>query len=254
MRKTPSDAENCHDSPLIARMPGSKIRNCDHKEFEQVKMRTDTNKDGEAIEKTLEGEYWYWEYDNREGVSDLQVFRNIETALRRAGWTIDWSASPEWITAHKGATWYALEAGGDSYSQTILTVKAMEQEVTAAASQIRDELSKTGRIAIYGIQFETGKSAILPESEGVLEEVRKVLEQNESWKIRIEGHTDNVGQKAANQTLSDRRAQAVMGWLLAHGIDASRLNAKGYGDTRPVADNGGEEGRAKNRRVELAKI
>jgi outer membrane protein OmpA-like peptidoglycan-associated protein len=109
-------------------------------------------------------------------------------------------------------------------------------------------------MAIYGIQFETGKAAILPASEGVLAEVQKMLEQNESWRIRIEGHTDNVGQKAANQTLSDKRAQAVMGWLLAHGIDASRLTAKGYGDNRPVADNGAEEGRAKNRRVELAKM
>lgn len=130
----------------------------------------------------------------------------------------------------------------------------MPQEVTAGDSQIQDELLKTGHTAIYGIQFEKGKSVILPESEGVLEEVRRVLEQNESWKIRIEGHTDNAGQKAANQTLSDKRAQAVMGWLLAHGIDASRLTAKGYGDNRPVADNGAEEGRAKNRRVELAKM
>jgi outer membrane protein OmpA-like peptidoglycan-associated protein len=130
----------------------------------------------------------------------------------------------------------------------------MQQEVTADASQIQDELSETGHMTIYGIQFETGKAAILPASEGVLAEVQKMLEQNESWRIRIEGHTDNVGQKAANQTLSDKRAQAVIGWLLAHGIDASRLTAKGYGDNRPVADNGREEGRAKNRRVELAKM
>ena len=249
------DAENCHDSPLIARMPGSKINGCDHKEFEQVKVRMGTNKDGEAIEKTLEGEYWYSDYGNREGVSEIQVFRNFETALRRAGWTIDWSESPGRITAHKAGTWYILEENGsNTYFQTILTVKAMQQEVTADASQIQDELSKTGHMAIYGIQFETGKSAILPASEGVLEEVQKMLEQNESWKIRIEGHTDNVGQKAANQTLSDKRAQAVMGWLLAHGIDASRLTAKGYGDAKPVADNATEEGRAKNRRVELAKM
>lgn len=249
------DAENCHDSPLITRMPGSKILNCDHKEFEQVKVRTGTNKDNEAIEKTIEGEYWSWEYGVREGVGDFQVFRNFETALRRAGWTIDWSDTPGvgQIIAHKGGTWCVIEVNG-SYKQTILTVKAMQQEVAADASQIQDELSKTGHMAIYGIQFETGKAAILPASEGVLAEVQKMLEQNESWRIRIEGHTDNVGQKAANQTLSDKRAQAVMGWLLAHGIDASRLTAKGYGDNKPVADNGAEEGRAKNRRVELAKM
>ena len=103
------DSENCHDSPLIARMPGSRINGCDHKEFEQVKMRTDTNKEGEAIEKTLEGEYWYWEYSNREGVSAIQVFRNIETALRRAGWT---SIGPHLRTGSR-----RIRAARDSYSK-----------------------------------------------------------------------------------------------------------------------------------------
>ena len=248
------DAENCKDSPIISRMQGGKINSCEHKEFDQIKLRIGTNKDGEAVEKTLEGEYWYWDYATREGMSEIQVFRNFDTALRRAGFTIDWFESPGSITAHKGDTWYSLDNKGSFYYQTILTVKAMQQEVSADASQIQDALSKGGHIAIYGINFATGKAAILPESESVLGEVQKALEQNESLKIRIEGHTDNVGQKAANQTLSEKRAQAVMGWLIAHGIDASRLTAKGYGDSKPVADNATEEGRAKNRRVELAKM
>jgi len=248
------DAENCKDSMLITRMPGATIHSCEHKEFDQFPMRTGTNQDGEAIQKNLEGELWSWDYGNREGVSEIQVFRNFETALRKGGFTIDWSESPNLITAHKGSTWYSLDNKGDFYYQYILVEKAMQQEVTADASQLQDEISKSGHVAVYGIQFETGKSAILPESEPVLAEVQKLLEQSGSLRIRIEGHTDNVGQKAANQALSERRAQAVMGWLIAHGIDASRLSAKGFGDAKPVADNSTEEGRAKNRRVELAKM
>ena len=72
-------------------------------------------------------------------------------------------------------------------------------------------------------------------------------------KVRIEGHTDNVGDKTANQGLSERRAQAVIGWLVAHGINGGRLSARGYGDSKPVADNSTDEGRARNRRVELVK-
>jgi len=71
--------------------------------------------------------------------------------------------------------------------------------------------------------------------------------------MRVEGHTDNVGRAAANQTLSQQRAEAVVAWLAARGIDAARLGAAGLGDSKPLADNGSEEGRAKNRRVELVK-
>ncbi len=73
-------------------------------------------------------------------------------------------------------------------------------------------------------------------------------------KLRVEGHTDNQGNAAANQGLSEKRAQAVVVWLTAHGVAAARLTAKGFGQTKPVAENGTEEGRAKNRRVELAKM
>ena len=82
----------------------------------------------------------------------------------------------------------------------------------------------------------------------------KLLQDNPDLKLRVEGHTDNVGAKAANQLLSQKRAQAVMGWLIANGIDASRLTAQGFGDSKPVGDNSTEDGRAKNRRVELAKL
>ena len=69
----------------------------------------------------------------------------------------------------------------------------------------------------------------------------------------MEGHTDNQGSAAANQALSEKRAQAVVAWLTAHGIPATRLSAKGFGQTKPLIDNGTEDGRAKNRRVELVK-
>lgn len=247
------DAENCKDSPLITRMPGSEIHSCDHKEFDQLVVHVKKDADGNVTDQTLEGEHFYWDYGTREGVSEIQVFRNFQTALRNAGFTIVYTESPNYLAARKGSTWYVLENSGSYYYQHIVAVKQMQQEVTADASQLKDELAKSGRVAVYGINFETSKAAILPESESVLGEVQKLLEQDESLKLRIEGHTDNTGGAAANQALSQKRAQAVMGWLIAHGIDASRLSAKGFGDTKPLADNSTEEGRAKNRRVELVK-
>src|SRR5579884_2726182 len=181
----PQDAENCKDSPMMSRFPGGHINSCDHKEYEEINPRVGTDKDGNSVEKKLGGEYWYWDYGTRDGLSEIQVFRNFETALRRAGFTIDWSEAPAHITAHKGKTWYLLDNSGSFYYQTILNEKPMQQEITADASQMQDELSKSGHVAVYGINFDTGKAAILPESEPVLAEVQKLLEQDENLKLRI---------------------------------------------------------------------
>jgi outer membrane protein OmpA-like peptidoglycan-associated protein len=118
---------------------------------------------------------------------------------------------------------------------------------------LSDEINKSGHVAVYGIHFDTGKAAILPDSEAALSEIVKLLQQDADLKLRVEGHTDNQGNAAANQALSEKRAQAVVVWLTAHGIAANRLTAKGFGQTKPIEDNGTEDGRAKNRRVELVK-
>src|SRR5947207_14934859 len=135
----PQDAEGCKDSPIITRMPGSTIHNCENKEYEQVKMPVAKNKDGEVTEKTLAGEYHSWDYGTREGVSEIQVFRNFETALKQSGLKIVYEDSPGTIVANKGDTWYMLENSGGYYHQTLLTVKSMQQEVTADAPSMADE-------------------------------------------------------------------------------------------------------------------
>jgi OmpA-OmpF porin, OOP family len=252
--EAPVDAEGCKDSPLVTRMPGSNITSCDRKEFDQVHMASGKDGDGNAIDKTLEGEVFVWDYVLRDGVSDLQVFRNFDVALKGAGYTMMYEESPASITARKGETWYNLQTSGTHYYQTLVNVRAMTQEVTADAASLADELNKSGHVAVYGIHFDTGKAAILPDSENTLGEIVKMLQQNADVKLSVEGHTDNVGPAASNQALSEKRAQSVVSWLTGHGIAVTRLKAKGWGQTKPVEDNGTEDGRTKNRRVELVKI
>ena len=118
------------------------------------------------------------------------------------------------------------------------------------------ELSRPGGRMILNekqIHFETDQSTLPSGAEAVLADVAKSLKDHPTWKIRIEGYTDNTGSKATNTRLSDERAHVVMKWLVDHGVDQSRLSAKGYGDARPVADNGTADGRAQNRRVELVR-
>ena len=244
------DAEGCKDSPVITRMPGSKINSCENKEYDQAKFSVPEDAQGNS-EKVIEGEYHTWDYTTREGVSEIQVFRNIETALKRAGFTIDYELNPQQITAHKGNTWYGLDNRGSYYDQTIVLEKQMEQEITA--SDLSAQLNKSGHVAVYGIHFETGKATIQPDSQPVLQRIVQLMNEDPSLKLRVEGHTDNQGVAAANQALSEKRAQAVVAWLTSHGVAASRLTARGFGAGKPVADNTSEEGRAKNRRVELAR-
>lgn len=108
-----------------------------------------------------------------------------------------------------------------------------------------------GKIALRNVFFETGRYELLPESEYELDKVVELLQNNPTLRIELGGHTDNVGQPAANQTLSEHRAKSVYNHLVSKGIPAERLTYKGYGETQPVASNDNEEGRAENRRTEI---
>jgi OOP family OmpA-OmpF porin len=129
--------------------------------------------------------------------------------------------------------------------------------IRVAESQrtIYDALKTSGRWATQGILFETGKSEISPESAPTLKQIAQALKDHPELRVRIEGHTDNVGKPDANMALSEARAKAVMAVLVGeHGIEAARLEAAGLGDTKPATPNTTPEGRANNRRVEVVKL
>jgi outer membrane protein OmpA-like peptidoglycan-associated protein len=111
---------------------------------------------------------------------------------------------------------------------------------------------KQDTIVVDPIFFKTDKAEILPESIPVVQSVADIMNSHPEFaRVSIEGHTDNQGRKHANMKLSKKRAEAVMSWLASHGVAMHRLEAHGYGPTRPIADNDTEEGRAKNRRVQF---
>ena len=124
----------------------------------------------------------------------------------------------------------------------------------AGGRAIAQQLAETGRAVVHEIHFGSNSAEILSESETVLNQIAKTLQEDPKLELIIEGHTDNVGGAESNLELSRKRAEAVKRWLVDKaGISEVRLTTAGYGLTRPIADNGTEEGRAQNRRVELVK-
>ena len=119
------------------------------------------------------------------------------------------------------------------------------------SSSLAERLGRERKVDLYGIYFGTAKADLRPESEATLRQVLGVLEADTGLRLVIAGHTDSEGEAGYNQGLSERRARSVVAWLAGQGIDAARLSAEGLGETRPVADNATEAGRALNRRVEV---
>jgi outer membrane protein OmpA-like peptidoglycan-associated protein len=126
--------------------------------------------------------------------------------------------------------------------------------IMAGGKKLYDAIAAEGRVATQGILFDTNSDRIRPESTPTLKEIVAMLNEHPELRLAIEGHTDNAGQDASNQALSEKRAAAVKAHLVAEGIDASRLESKGLGAAQPAAPNTTPEGRQQNRRVELVKL
>ena len=125
-------------------------------------------------------------------------------------------------------------------------------KVDAEGCQVLFE-AKEKTLILEGVNFETGKSTLTPESQAILNGVAESLVANEEIKVRVSGHTDSRGSAALNKRLSQARAEAVRQYLVDHGVAAGRLTAVGYGPSKPIASNKTAEGRAQNRRVELTR-
>jgi outer membrane protein OmpA-like peptidoglycan-associated protein len=202
----------------------------------------------------VEGEFHEVSYTFPKTASKAQVVRNLNTAIRQAGYTmLHDSGDAGDFTAHMGKTWiYVNISVNGTYRENIVTEIALTQDVVANAAAMSGGLATSGHTVVNGIQFDTGKAEVKPESAAALEEVAKLLKQDTKLKLYVVGHTDNIGALAANVDLSNLRAAAVVQILVAkYGITADRLQPYGNGPYAPLSSNQTEEGRAVNRRVEL---
>jgi outer membrane protein OmpA-like peptidoglycan-associated protein len=251
------DAEGAKDHPLFNRMPGYFIQRYEEKQFDTHSFR-----DAKLNELNVEGKFYEIRYSIQSGVKEpsrIQVLRNYENAVTKIGGTVlksDWDGNSYMKVVKNGQEIWAHVAAGiaSEFSLFIIEKGAMAQDIVANAEAFSNDIRTTGHAAIYGIYFDTGKSVIKPESDAALGEIAKLLKGDAKLKVNVVGHTDSVGGMESNMKLSQDRANAVVQALTGkYGVEAVRLKAYGVGSLSPVASNDTEEGKAKNRRVELVK-
>ncbi len=258
------------DHPLLSGMPSYKIDADEVNEYgkypgQRVFMCAPSRQcnasdpgfgaDGKLI---AEGKTTMLRYANQGNGQTLAVARNYENAVKAAGgrkltWQDGYEGEQVFLIDKGGRrTWIVLENSyNSSYKLTFIEAKAMEQVVSAG--ELADSIKKQGFATVY-LNFANNSAALQADGQQTVAQIVSLMAADKSLRLSIQGHTDNVGSAASNKTLSQARAESVVKALVQAKDDAKRLEAKGFGSEVPVADNRTEEGRAKNRRVELVKL
>jgi len=279
------DADGCKDYPLFNRMPNYYLYQCEEVEFGSMKFpigKPNPNNENKLKTEQVEGKIMVFQYALKEDAkpaSGLQVMRNFQAASKQNGGVIlgeyqGWCTAEytyngdinngeipigngctNWSTTFKFTNndkeiWVYQQYSDEGYELVIAEKEVMKQDIQA--NEMFDKIN-IGEALILYINFETGKSSIKTESQNILDELFQMLNDNPDLKIVIEGHTDNVGNSVSNKTLSEQRSSSVKSALVSKGISADRIKSIGYGQDKPIADNSSEEGKSKNRRVEIKK-
>jgi outer membrane protein OmpA-like peptidoglycan-associated protein len=281
------DVAGARDFPGIGRFGGSVITGYVVKDFDAARMQAAAFKDGQPADaRRLEGRITRIAYRTRPGPSILEVSRNFETQLAKAGFTtllacdtdacgaipfteaVDVLPVPQmWVDGFNYHYYAGRKEDGGRETFASVLVSQNNQEITAQltvaelgaienkmvdAAAMAKGLGETGHIALYGIYFDTDKAVIKPESRPTLEQIAKLLTAQPQLNVFIVGHTDNQGTSDYNLDLSRRRAEAVAAELVkSYRIAQPRLRTAGVGFLAPVGSNASDSGRALNRRVEL---
>jgi OmpA-OmpF porin, OOP family len=281
------DVAGARDYPGIGRFGGSVITGYQVKDFDATRMQGAAFKDGRPIDaRRLEGRVIKIAYRTNPGPSILEVSRNYETQLAKAGFetllacdtdacggipfteAVDSLPMPQmWVDGfnYRYVAGRKVEGGRETYASVLVSennreiyaqlvvaeLGAMQNKMVDAAA-MQKGLGETGHIALYGIYFDTDKAVVKPESHPTLGEIAKLLAGQPQLSVFIVGHTDNQGAYDYNLDLSRRRAEAVAAELVrAYRIAPQRLRTAGVGFLAPVGTNATDAGRALNRRVEL---
>ncbi len=260
-------AGDCKEHPLIRPWPGSELEpNCTYNNFNEYAFRVTDSKTGKDVKKTVQGKFWsltYILYDaNRKwdvSHSVLEYRMNYKQAALDKGGTILYENQGHLTFTLPGddgsTTWCEVHIWNKSMQDLrIIEVAGMKKSMAFGPAEMKSALDAEGRVQLHGILFDLDRATLQPESTRQLQDVVTLMKDQPGLKLEVQGHTDDQGEDDYNLDLSQRRAETVVSYLGLFGVDTGRLVSKGFGESQPVMANTTEEGRAKNRRVELVKM
>lgn len=262
-------AEAIKEHPLIRPFPGSVLAEnmSKYNKFNAYDFYYVNETTKKSEKKTIKGEYWRLLYEVRtpsgdrvKTISKLEFFENYRAAAEEKGGRVVYEDVGQMVLTipgdDGGVTWLKVTGNAGLGQQDLIIVdeKPFKKSLAFGPAEMKAALDAEGRILLHGILFDLDKATLQPESTKQLQHVVTLLKDNPDLMIEVQGHTDDQGSDDYNLELSQRRAETVVAYLGLFGIDHSRLVPKGYGESKPVMPNTTEEGRAKNRRVELLKL
>lgn len=250
---------------MVKKMPHFKLKKSLSKKsnFSIFQFRIIENKKTITVEK--KGRYWKLVYHNLDNkgkfntkISKIDIMNNYRAAAKEMGGKVLYAKRGR-ITFtlplnNGGILWAYVFALDGNYELIIIEEEGFKKQLVFSADQMKRTLDSLGTISIYDINFDTAKDKLKYGAEKVLVEIVKLMKNYPELIIEIQGHTDNIGSANYNLNLSNKRANTVKDYLLLFGVEKARMIAKGYGLSKPIVSNDTEEGRAKNRRVELLKL
>ncbi len=255
---TAQDAAGSKDHPLFNRMPGYKIFKYQENDFDVY----NNFKDNKGKKTSVEGHYYSLEYriiKGEKAASSAEVLRNYINAVKKIGGKVILERKRNVylnLMNNKKETWVEVATfnRGEGYRLKIIESAPMEQSIVADPKAMGDDIERSGRVAIYGIYFDTNSDKIKPESAQSLNAIAELLKTKSKLNVYVVGHTDMTGNFDNNMKLSEKRAKAVVDALVKdYGISKIRLTSKGVGPLSPLSTNQTDGGKQLNRRVELVK-
>lgn len=256
-----ADMPGCKDPSGLKRFQGSSLVLCENRDFGEYTLPA--------------GKLLSWDYNTKTPNFESQIadqgriFEHMGPGEQLFGYSSERSRYLSAVKDEGGrqtyVSLYVIEYLGGVHSKLkgeigqvmvrldTITVGGLADRMTlVSASEMQQSIDETGRVTLYGIQFDFNKADIKPQSRPALDEIAKYLRANPGRRLHVVGHTDGLGGFDFNIKLSESRAKAVVAELVrAYGIDGTRLRGNGVGVLAPIATNATDDGRAKNRRVEL---
>jgi outer membrane protein OmpA-like peptidoglycan-associated protein len=248
------DEAGCPNLTLFPKLAGSVVVSCRRGDSVAVTMPLPPDAQGYAREKSVRGIYEFREYQIMQAAEQERAFESLMQLAPMAGFIVKYSANPSTITARNGDTWVLINVSGDFYNVSVIREKEEPWTPVKDAAGISKEMQTSSHISIYGIGFTPDNQAVNEEDSHILSDVLKYLKENPNLAVIVESHKFSTkGSPQDDLEMTMKRADAVVGWLVAHGIAAGRLQPKARGRTKPLTENDTAIEIQRNDRIALVK-